>query len=104
MKVFFLIVLTGLSGCSWFHSSKPPAPEPPELIVTGTPAGSVILIDDVQSGQAADGKTRSRIIEVAPGAHTVEVRMGDTIAYRENTYVGPGEKTVITVMSGNSRN
>jgi hypothetical protein len=30
----------------------------------------------------------------------VEVRVGDTVAYRENTYVAQGEKHVISVLSG----
>lgn len=104
MKILVLIVLVGLSGCTWFHKSKPLAPDPPELIVTGVPAGSVLFIDGKQTGQATEGSNRTRVLEVEPGSHTLEVRMGDTVAYRETTYVAPGGKRVITVLSGNGRN
>jgi hypothetical protein len=93
-----------LSGCSWFHRSKPPPPEPPELVVTGIAAGSVLFVDGVQAGQATESGNRSRVLDVAPGAHTLEVKRGDTVVYRESTYVGPGDKRVITVLSGDSRN
>lgn len=103
LKVLLPFILLCLCGCSWFHRSKPAAPEPPELIVTGVPAGSVLFVDGVQIGQAAQGGGRSRVLDVAAGTHTVEVKTGDTVAYRESTYVGPGDKRVITVLSGNSR-
>lgn len=96
-------MLALLSGCSWFHRTKP-APARPELIVTGIPPGALIFVDGVQAGEAQDKSYRSRIIDVAPGMHTVEVKMGDTVTYRENAYAGPGDKRTITVLSGNSRN
>jgi len=95
-------VLVCLSGCSWFHQSKPPAPPQPELIVTGVPAGSMLFVDGAQT-EAVEG-SRSRVIQVAAGTHTVEVKMGDAVVYRESAYVGPGDKRIITVLSGNSRN
>lgn len=104
LKTALLVALVCLSGCSWFHRSKPPAPEPPELIVTGVAPGSLLLVDGVQVDQAAPGSSRSRVIDVAAGTHTVEVKMGDAVVYRESAYVGPGDKRVITVTSGNSRN
>ncbi|HEX3395118.1 MAG TPA: PEGA domain-containing protein [Steroidobacteraceae bacterium] len=99
MKAFLIVVLVCISGCSWFHR-KPHVPEPSELIVTGAPVGSIVFIDGVQSGEAKEVLTRPQELEVAPGTHTVEVRMGDTVAYRENTYVAQGERRVISVLSG----
>lgn len=103
MKAFLLIVLACLSGCSWFHA-KSHAPEPSEIIVTGAPAGSVVFVDGVQAGQTAEANNRPQVLDVAPGTHTLEVRIGDTVAYREDTYVVQGEKRVVTVLSGTSRN
>ena len=101
-KSYLLIALLCLSGCSWLHAGKQPAPAPTELIVTGVPAGSDLFIDGLQTGQAAQDGNRTRVLAVAPGAHTVEVKVGDT-AYRENTYVEAGQKRVITVLSGANR-
>ncbi|MEO7207790.1 MAG: hypothetical protein ABI145_13605 [Steroidobacteraceae bacterium] len=103
MKIFLIILLLCVSGCSWFHR-KPHAPDPTELVVVGAPVGSLVFVDGVQAGQAKDVANRPQEVEVAPGSHTLEVRMGDTVAYRENTYVKPGEKRVISVLSGTGRN
>jgi hypothetical protein len=100
LKGFLLIaLLVCVSGCSWFHR-KPHAPDPTELIVTGAPVGSIVFVDGVQSGQAKEVINRPQTVEVSPGIHTLEVRMGDTVAYRENTYVAQGDKRVVSVLSG----
>jgi hypothetical protein len=94
-----VVLLVCVSGCSWFHR-KAHAPAPTELIVTGAPVGSIVFIDGVQAGQAKEIINRPQEVEVSPGMHTLEVRMGDTVAYRENTYVAQGDKRVISVLSG----
>lgn len=103
LKIFLIILLLCVSGCSWFHR-KPHAPDPTELVVVGASVGSLVFVDGVQAGQAKDVANRPQEVEVAPGSHTLEVRMGDTVAYRENTYVKAGEKRVISVLSGTGRN
>lgn len=103
MRAAGLGLVLCLAGCGWFHRNRPPAP-PPELVVTGVPAGSTLFVDGVQVSGPSDGNNRTRVIDVAPGNHTLEVRMGDTVAYRETTYAGPGDQRVITVLSGNRGN
>jgi hypothetical protein len=103
LKIFlFVTTLACLSGCSWFHP-RPQVPAPPELIVTGVPAGSIVFIDNVQSGQAAELSDKPQVLTVAAGEHILEVRTGSAVVYREQTYVGSGEKRVIKVLSGSSR-
>jgi hypothetical protein len=99
LKALLIILLLCVSGCSWFHR-KPHAPDPTELVVVGAPVGSLVFVDGVQAGQAKEIAKQPQEVEVAPGAHVVEVRTGDTVAYRENTYVTRGEKHVISVLSG----
>jgi hypothetical protein len=99
LKAFLIILLLCISGCSWFHR-RPHAPDPTELVVVGAPVGSLVFVDGVQAGQAKEVAKQPQEVEVAPGAHVVEVRVGDTVAYRENTYVTQGEKHVISVLSG----
>ncbi|MGO9932007.1 MAG: hypothetical protein ACLPV8_09370 [Steroidobacteraceae bacterium] len=102
MKIFILLTLMVLSGCSWFHRGPPPPAVPPELIVTGAPAGSIVFIDGAPQGQAAELNDRPQPLTVAEGTHVVEVRRGDRIVYREDIYVKNGEKRVVTVLSGSS--
>ena len=102
MRVLVLITLASLSACSWF-SRKPPVPNPTQIIVTGAPANSLVFVDGVPSGQAIERNDRTRILTVTPGAHKVEIHLGDAIVYREDTYVGAGEHRMVRVLSGFSR-
>jgi hypothetical protein len=68
--------------------------------VTGAPVGSLVFVDGMQTGQAAARNDQSQILDVAAGAHKVEIRLGDTVVYREETYVGPGQHRVVMVLSG----
>lgn len=100
MKTIIILALVSLTGCSWFHARPKAAPPLPELVVTGTPAGSAIFIDDVQNGQVAEVNGKPQVLHVAVGMHVVEVRSGDAVIYREQTYVSSGNNRVINVLSG----
>ena len=78
-------------------------PDPTEIIVTGAPAGSIVYVDGSQTGQATALNDRPQVLNVAAGAHKVEIHVGDTIVYREDTYVSPGEKRTVRVLSGLNR-
>jgi hypothetical protein len=103
LKTFIILALTMLSGCSLFHSKTPRVPDPPQFVVTGAPAGSIVYIDDVQKGQAAELNDRPQLVSSVEGEHKVEVRFGDTVVYRENIYIKSGERRVVTVLSGSNR-
>ena len=103
VKILVLALAVLLSGCGWFHGSKPGTPTAPEIIVTGVPAGALLLVDGVQSGGPQEPDNRTRALSVAPGIHVLEVKMGDSIVYRESADLASGDKRVITVLSGGSR-
>jgi hypothetical protein len=103
LKALLVILLLCVSGCSWFHR-KPHVPDPTQLVVVGAPVGSLVFVDGAQAGQAKEIANQPQAVDVAPGTHVLEVRVGDTVAYRENTYVTAGEKHVISVLSGSGRN
>ena len=92
-----------LSACSWFHRKGPPVRDPPQLIVTGAAADSIVFVDDVQKGQPAAANDKPQIVIVTEGTHKVEVRMGERVVYREDVYVAGSERRVVTVLSGSSR-
>jgi hypothetical protein len=103
LKNCIFLALLMLSACSWFHNKGPPPREPPQLIVTGAAADSIVFVDNIQKGQAAAANDKTQVVIVSEGAHTVEVRMGDRTVYRENVFVQNGEKRVVLVLSGSRR-
>jgi hypothetical protein len=62
--------------------------------------GSIVLIDGVPIGQPTANNARSQTLDVAAGAHKVEISTGERVVYREDTYVAIGERTVVIVKSG----
>jgi len=102
LKTFLVLIVLGLSGCSWFHRAKA-VPDSPQLVVTGAPAGSDVFVDDVKNGQTAEVSGKPQVLNVAAGTHVVEIRAGSTVIYREQTYVGGGQTRLIKVLSGTSR-
>jgi hypothetical protein len=106
LKYLYWIPMLFLTGCSWLHGhtwfhKQPVQPEPTQLIVSGAPAGSILLLDGARAGAENSTAGKSQLLAVEPGMHTVEVKVRDKIAYRESTYVAPGEKHVVVVLSGN---
>jgi hypothetical protein len=103
LKISIILAFAMLAGCSWFHRKAPPAPEPPQLIVTGAPAGSIVFIDDVQKGLLTELNDKPQIVVVSAGEHKLEVRRDGIVVYREDVYVKGGQKQVVTVLSGSNR-
>ena len=103
MRVFLLVTVACLSACSWFASRKTQVPDPTEIIVTGAPAGSTVFVDGLQTGQATAINDHPRVLNVAAGAHRVEIHVGDSVVYREDTYVEVGEHRIVRVLSGLNR-
>ncbi len=100
MKVLWVSVLICVGGCGWFGAKRHPLADPTELVVTGAPSGAVIFVDGVNTGATPTPAVRPQVIRVSPGAHEVEVHVGDPVVYREETYVSRGEQRVVTVLSG----
>ena len=103
MKTVLFLSLTLLSACGWFRSKTPPPPVLPEIIVTGAPANSIVFVDDVQKGEETTANDKSQVLSVPEGTHKVDIRIAGRVVYRENIYVKNGEKRVVTVLSGSSR-
>jgi hypothetical protein len=89
-----------LSACSWFGSRKTQLPDPTQIIVTGAPAGSIVFVDGLQTGQEQARNDHPQVLNVAAGAHKVEIHVGDSVVYREDAYVNPGEHRMVRVLSG----
>jgi hypothetical protein len=94
------VALVCLSACSWFASKKTQLPDPTEIIVTGAPMGSIVFVDGLQTGRATALNDHPQVLNVAAGAHKVEIHVGDAVVYREDAYVAPGERYIVRVLSG----
>jgi hypothetical protein len=103
MKAVLVLMLIGLSGCSWLGFKKTVTPAPTELVVTGAPANSIVFVDGTPAAPENADNDHPQVIAVAPGAHTVEIHVGDRTVYQEQTEVAAGGRRLVKVLSGLSR-
>jgi len=60
-------------------------PDPTEIIVTGAPFGFDRIRGWSANRTAAALNDHTQVLNVAAGAHKVEIHVGDTVVYREDT-------------------
>lgn len=97
MKTWIVLGCICLAGCSWF-SHKKPGPPPSEYLITGAPTDAAILIDGAPQGQPSV-KGKPQVVVSTSGYHLIEIKVGDRLTYREQTYLAPGERHVVKVLS-----
>ena len=105
VRILPLAALALLSACSWLglHKQAPP-PDPTQLLVTGSPQGSLVFIDGAPVGPPADSNNQTRVLDVAPGLHQVEIQVNGKFVYREETSVEAGKRRTVIVKSGYGAN
>jgi hypothetical protein len=98
-----LMMAVCLGACSWWGHKRHAPPAPTEIVVNGAPVDSIVFVDGAQAGQPVQRGRSGQILEVAPGDHKVEVRVGDRVVYREDVYVASGDRYMVSVLSGWNR-
>jgi hypothetical protein len=103
-KLNFLPVVALLSACALPQPQPQPQVKtgsvPPTLIVKGAPAGSILFVDGLAMGTAAQYDGNPNTLAVLEGSHQVEVRLGNTLVYREKSFASSGERHTVTVTRG----
>lgn len=79
--VLVVVALVALTGCSIrYPSSRTDIPdERPSIAFSGAPEGSVVFVDGLAMGPAAQYEGGVNILMVEPGNHEIEVRLGDQV-------------------------
>jgi hypothetical protein len=96
----FLLVVALLSACALPQTTVKTGSAPPTLIVKGAPAGSILFVDGLAMGNAAQYDGNPKTLAVLEGTHQVEVRLGSTLVYKEKAFASSGEGHTVTVTHG----
>jgi hypothetical protein len=99
-KLSFLLVVALLSACALPQTTVKTGSAPPTLIVKGAPAGSILFVDGLAMGNAAQYDGNPKTLAVLEGTHRVEVRLGSTLVYKEKAFASSGESHTVTVTRG----
>jgi hypothetical protein len=94
--LIILIVIAALTGCMP-QTSVRTGMSPPTLMVTGAPSGSVLVVDGLDMGSAAQYDGNPKVLAVLEGTHQVEVRLGSNVVHREKAFVSSGQSHTVAV-------
>lgn len=86
-----------LAACSMPQTTVRTGMSPPTLIVAGAPSGSVLVVDGLDMGSAAQYDGNPKVLAVLEGTHQVEVRLGSNVVYREKAFVSSGQSHTVAV-------
>jgi hypothetical protein len=93
------LVLT-LSACALPQTTVRTGSMQPSLIVTGAPAGAVLIVDGLAMGAALQYDGHPKTLAVLEGPHQVEVRNGSSDIYNAKVFVSSGETHTIAILPG----
>jgi len=95
-----LVIVALLVGVRTTHTTVKTGSSPPTLIVRGAPAGSILYVDGLSMGNAAQFDGNPKTLAVLEGTHQVEVRVGDSVVYKEKAFTNSGESHTVAVSPG----
>lgn len=91
-----MIAIAALTGCMP-QTTVRTGMSPPTLMVTGAPSGSLLVVDGLDMGSAAQYDGKPKVLAVLEGTHKVEVRLGSNVVYREKAFVSGGQSHTVAV-------
>lgn len=96
-RLMILIAVAALAACSLPQTTVRTGLPPPTMIVTGAPPGSVLVVDGLDMGSAAQYNGNPKVLAVLEGTHQVEVRLRANVVYREKAFVSSGQSHTVAV-------
>lgn len=101
MKISILAAaLLFLSACSLPQTTVRTGAAQPSLIVEGAPAGAILIVDGVSMGPAMQFDGKPKVLAVVEGVHTLEIRQGSTVIFRDKALFSGGETHPIKLLPG----
>lgn len=101
MKTYISIALAFmLSACALPETAVKTGSPRPTLIVKGAPADSILVVDGLVMGQAAQFNGAPNELIVEEGLHQVEIKQGNVTVHAEKAVISNGESRTINVNAG----
>jgi hypothetical protein len=98
-----LVIVAFLAGCALPNTTMKTGSSPPTLIVKGAPAGSILFVDGLSMGNAAQFDGNPKTLAVLEGTHQFEVRLGAAVVYKEKAFTSSGESHTVAVSQGTAQ-
>ena len=98
-----VLLLTVLSACALPQTTVRTGSQQPSLVVKGAWSGTVLYVDGLPMGPAAQFDGDPNVLAVLEGAHQVEIREGNAVVFHDKVFVSNGETHPITLVRGAPR-
>jgi hypothetical protein len=96
-------LVSTFTGCALPQTTVRTGSEQPSLLVKGAPSGTVLYVDGLEMGPAAQFDGNPNVLAVLEGAHQVEIRQGNAVIYHDKVFLSSGETHPITLLPGASQ-
>jgi hypothetical protein len=98
-----VVLLAALSACALPQTTVRTGSQQPTLVVKGAPSGTVLYVDGLAMGPAAQFDGNPNVLAVLEGAHLLEIRQGNAVIYHDKIFLSNGETHPITLLPGPSQ-
>lgn len=73
----------------------------PGVYIIDPPSNTILYVDGLKVGHAADFNGQPNILVLEPGTHHVEIHKGDDVIHSSDIFLGEGTRREIKLSGGN---
>lgn len=97
--VIFLLAVA-VAGCVYPTSKVNTVDDRPTLSVDGAPSGSVLVVDGIVVGPAAEFASGKQAVRLQSGTHVIRVESAGRAIFEEKVFLSSGISKSINVVQG----
>lgn len=93
-------LLIAVAACTLPQTTVKTGAPQPALVVHGAPTGAVLFVDGLSMGPAKQFDGAPKVLVVLEGVHSVEIRQGANVIFRDKALFANGETHPIEIPQG----
>lgn len=89
-----------LSACALPDTTVKTGSPRPTLAIKGAPAGSILIVDGLAMGLAAQFNGEPNVLILEEGLHQIEIKQAGVSLHAEKAFISNGETRTVSVNTG----
>lgn len=99
-RIVFLLITFVIVGCVYPTSQVGAVDDRPTLSIDGAPVDSMLLVDGIVVGKAADFVSGKQAVRLQAGTHVIRVEQSGKAIYEEKVFLSSGVSRSINIQQG----